>query len=102
LPAACLQTGAIIAGAPEKDTTLLYVRFGENIGMAFQIKDDWLDCFGDEETVWKEYPEATSLQIKRHGFILNLLTLPIQKQLQVHCVMHLPTVFPILMRKSMW
>jgi geranylgeranyl diphosphate synthase, type II len=52
LPAACLQAGAIIAGAPEKDTKLLY-DFGENIGMAFQIKDDWLDCFGDEESFGK-------------------------------------------------
>ncbi len=47
LPAACLKTGAIIAGANPDDQEKIY-RFGEQIGMAFQIRDDWLDTFGDE------------------------------------------------------
>ena len=47
LPAACLQTGAIIAGADPEDQEKIY-RFGEQVGMAFQIRDDWLDTFGDE------------------------------------------------------
>jgi geranylgeranyl diphosphate synthase, type II len=46
LPAACLQTGAIIAGASEKDQQTIY-RFGEYIGLAFQLRDDWLDVYGD-------------------------------------------------------
>ncbi len=53
LPAACLQTGAVIAGASQQDARLLY-DFGENVGIAFQIKDDWLDIFGDEETFGKQ------------------------------------------------
>ena len=28
--------------------------FGENVGIAFQIMDDWLDIFGDEETFGKK------------------------------------------------
>ncbi len=47
LPAACLKTGAIIAGASPADARNIY-DFGENVGIAFQIKDDWLDIFGDE------------------------------------------------------
>lgn len=53
LPAACLKAGAIVAGASEKDAQHVY-DFGENVGIAFQIKDDWLDIFGDEETFGKK------------------------------------------------
>lgn len=47
-----LKMGAIIGGAPENDADLLY-RFGENIGLAFQLQDDWLDCWGNPETFGK-------------------------------------------------
>ncbi len=53
LPAACLKTGAIISGASASEADLLY-KFGENVGIAFQIMDDWLDIFGDEETFGKK------------------------------------------------
>ncbi len=53
LPAACLKAGAVIAGASKQEARLLY-DFGENVGIAFQIKDDWLDIFGDEETFGKQ------------------------------------------------
>jgi geranylgeranyl diphosphate synthase, type II len=53
LPAACLKAGAIIAGAGDKDAQALY-NFGENVGIAFQIMDDWLDIFGDEATFGKK------------------------------------------------
>ncbi len=53
LPAACLKTGAIISGASPSESDLLY-KFGENVGIAFQIMDDWLDIFGDEESFGKK------------------------------------------------
>jgi len=53
LPAACLKTGAIISGASTSEADLLY-KFGENVGIAFQIMDDWLDIFGDEESFGKK------------------------------------------------
>ncbi len=50
---ASLKIGAIIAGTNEKDSSNLY-NFGENIGMAFQLKDDLLDAFGDENKFGKK------------------------------------------------
>jgi geranylgeranyl diphosphate synthase type II len=46
LIAGSLKIGAIIGGASEKDKELLY-DFGENIGIAFQLQDDYLDTYGD-------------------------------------------------------
>ncbi len=48
-----LKAGAIIAKAADQDTNLLY-DFGINIGLAFQLKDDYLDCFGDVEQFGKK------------------------------------------------
>lgn len=47
-----LKMGAIIGNAPESDSEILY-RFGINIGLAFQLQDDWLDCWGDPKTFGK-------------------------------------------------
>ena len=48
-----LKTGAIIGGAGEKDAQLLY-DFGIDIGLAFQLKDDLLDVYGNEATFGKK------------------------------------------------
>ena len=48
-----LKTGAWIGGAGEEDAQLLY-DFGINIGLAFQLKDDLLDVYGDETTFGKK------------------------------------------------
>ncbi len=53
LPAACLKTGAIIAGAPVKDQEHIY-HFGEMVGLAFQLRDDWLDVYSDLEAFGKK------------------------------------------------
>ena len=50
---AALQIGAWIGGAGEEDAQLLY-DFGINIGLAFQLKDDLLDVYGDEATFGKK------------------------------------------------
>jgi geranylgeranyl diphosphate synthase type II len=49
---ASLNIGAIIAGASAPDAGNLYA-FGENIGIAFQLKDDLLDIYGDVSTFGK-------------------------------------------------
>ena len=46
LIACSARMGALLAKVPEEDSQVFY-RFGYNLGMAFQIADDWLDTFGD-------------------------------------------------------
>ena len=50
---AALRTGAIVGGAGEADKGLLY-DFGVNLGLAFQLKDDLLDVYGDADTFGKK------------------------------------------------
>lgn len=49
---ACAYTGAIIAGASPEDAEAMR-EYGEMLGIAFQIEDDWLDTFGDAATFGK-------------------------------------------------
>ena len=44
LVAASMQMGAIVANATEENQKHIY-EFGKNLGIAFQLKDDYLDAF---------------------------------------------------------
>lgn len=48
-----LKTGTLVAGAGEKDADTLY-EAGVNMGLAFQLRDDVLDVWGDPVTFGKE------------------------------------------------
>ena len=50
---ASMKMGAIVAGASEKDQNNIY-EFGKNLGLAFQIQDDYLDTYGEEEKFGKK------------------------------------------------
>ncbi len=52
LLACALRLGAMLAGAPKTDAEILY-DFGEQIGLAFQLQDDYLDVYGDFKTFGK-------------------------------------------------
>ena len=45
--------GGIVAEANDLNTNLLY-QIGLNLGIAFQLEDDLLDCFGDQEKFGKK------------------------------------------------
>jgi len=53
LLAGSLKIGAIIGRADKNDAENIYL-FGENLGVAFQLKDDLLDSFSDEEKFGKK------------------------------------------------
>jgi len=53
LLAASLEMGAILGGAGDGNCRHLY-EFGKNLGIAFQVQDDYLDAFGDPEKFGKE------------------------------------------------
>jgi geranylgeranyl diphosphate synthase type II len=50
---AAMKMGAIVAETTEENTNLVY-NFGLNLGIAFQLQDDFLDAFGNPETFGKQ------------------------------------------------
>ena len=53
LVGAAMKMGGIVARASEDDQNSIY-EFGKNLGIAFQLQDDYLDAFGDAKTFGKQ------------------------------------------------
>jgi len=47
-----LEAGAILGNASPEERVLIY-EFGKNLGLAFQLQDDYLDAFGTQEMIGK-------------------------------------------------
>ncbi len=71
LLAASMQIGAILGGASDEDADTLY-SYAENLGIAFQIQDDILDCYGDEALVGKQ-PGGDIIQNKKTLLLIEAL-----------------------------
>jgi geranylgeranyl diphosphate synthase type II len=67
LLAASLQMGTIIGGGSEGNQEHVYA-FGKNIGIAFQIQDDYLDAFGDPEKFGKQ--QGGDILVNKKTFLL--------------------------------
>lgn len=62
LLALCGELGALIAGA-SPETVAHYADFARDLGLAFQVKDDILGIWGDEETIGKS--AATDVETRK-------------------------------------
>ena len=78
LLAASLQIGAILGGAGLGNQDKIY-RFGKNLGLAFQIQDDYLDCYGDAAKVGKK-PGGDILADKKTFLLVKTLELATDTQ----------------------
>lgn len=78
LIAASLEIGAVLGGASERNCKHIY-EFGKNLGIAFQIQDDYLDAFGDPEKFGKEVGGDIK-QNKKTFLMLHALEVATPKQ----------------------
>ncbi len=78
LMACCVQIGAILAGMGIREQRMIY-DFGLNLGLSFQIKDDYLDAFGIGSKVGKKIG-GDILNNKKTYLLVNALNKADKKQ----------------------
>lgn len=86
LLAASLEMGAIIGGASEGNCKHLY-EFGKNLGIAFQIQDDYLDAFGDPTKFGKEVGGDIRQNKKTFLLLHTLDVAPQEQRAELHALM---------------
>ncbi len=78
LLSASLKIGAIAGGASEADANHLF-EFGKELGLAFQLKDDWLDAYGVAEKFGKQ-SGGDILQNKKTFLYLSAIEMAGEKE----------------------
>ena len=89
LVAAAMKMGAIVAETSVENANLIY-EFGLNLGLAFQLQDDYLDAFGDPETFGKQVGgdiienKKTYLYLKALAFSSNDVAVELKQMFGIH------------------
>lgn len=74
------KVGAILAKASKQDCESIY-NYGEQLGLAFQLQDDFLDCFGDPKKFGKQVG-GDIISNKKTYLMLTALSLDKSGELQ--------------------
>jgi geranylgeranyl diphosphate synthase, type II len=90
LLAASLQLGAILGGAGLGNQEHLY-EFGKNLGIAFQIQDDYLDAFGDPEKFGKKPGGDIMANKKTFLWLQAMKAAPVEQQKELNHLLSLDT-----------
>jgi geranylgeranyl diphosphate synthase type II len=90
LVAAAMKMGAIVAETTTDNADLIY-DFGLNLGLAFQLQDDYLDAFGDPETFGKQVGGDI---IENKKTYLYLKAIAFSDENQKNQLMHLFSIHP--------
>ena len=93
LLACALKMGALVAGAPADQADLLY-RFGEQIGLAFQLQDDYLDVYGDPKVFGKTIGGDIMSNKKTYMLINAFSRANAQQRAQLQQWVHHPDAHP--------
>lgn len=78
LLAASARIGAVIGGADDKDSDLIY-EFGRNLGLAFQLQDDMLDIYGNVK-VFGKIPGGDIISDKKTFLLVKALEIASKQQ----------------------
>ncbi len=90
LLAASLQIGSILGGAGLNNQQMIY-DLGRNLGLAFQIQDDYLDCYGDATKFGKQV--GGDIVAGKKTFLL-IKTLEVATAAQLHTIKQLEKAPP--------
>ena len=90
LVAAAMKMGAIVAETSQENADLIY-DFGLNLGLAFQLQDDYLDAFGNPETFGKQVGGDI---IENKKTYLYLKAIEFASQTQKEQLLHLFSIHP--------
>jgi len=72
LIACCTETGALVGELDEKNRSQ-YRSFGENLGIAFQLQDDWLGIWGDPAITGKSISSDLAEKKKSYPVVQGVL-----------------------------
>lgn len=91
---AAMQMGAIVAKASSTCEKAIF-EFGKNLGIAFQIQDDYLDTYGDKENFGKQVGGDILANKKTFLYHVALQNLAEESKKQLHNLFNSNTKHPI-------